>query len=96
MTYADMIKRLSTRYGLSQKEVKEIFTSCTNSIKNILDQDIGISIPGLGTFRTHIVQKRISYSPYHKRLFLLPPKRIVHFKPSASLKDKLKTTRIEP
>ena len=94
MTYTDTIKYLSSRYGLPQTRIKEILKSSTGIITNILDQDIGISIPGLGTFHTHIVQKRISYNPHYKRLFLLPPKRIVHFSVSSSLKDEIKNTRI--
>jgi nucleoid DNA-binding protein len=94
MTYADTIKHLSSRYNLPQTKIKEILKSSTIIIKNILDQDIGISIPGLGTFHTHVVQKRKYYNPYYKCLMLLPQKRVIHFRASSSLKDEIKDTRI--
>ncbi len=94
MTYSDTIKHLSSRYNLPQTKIKEILKSSTTTIKNILDRDIGISIPGLGTFHIHTTLKRVSYNPYYKQLMLLPPKRKVHFRVSSSLKDDVKDIRI--
>ena len=79
MTYTDTIKHLSSRYGLPQTRIKEILKTSTDILRNILDQDIGISIPDLGTFHTRTTQKRTSYNPHYKQLMLLPPKRKVHF-----------------
>jgi nucleoid DNA-binding protein len=95
MNYSDTIKYLSSRYNLPQARIKEILKASAAIIKSILDQDIKIGMPGLGTFDTRVVQERKSYNPYYKRLMLLPPKRIVHFRASPSLKEEIKDTRIE-
>jgi nucleoid DNA-binding protein len=95
MTYSDTVKYLSSKYNLPQTRIREILQATAAIIRNILDQDIKVGMPGLGTFDTRVVQKRKSYNPHYKRLLLLPPKRTVHFKVGSSLKDAVKDTRIE-
>ncbi len=95
MTNAEFVERLSDRLGQSRAEIKRLIKAGNKTMRHMLDKDVGITIPGLGTFHTHLVQPRKSYDPYHKHYLLLPKKRVIQFHPSTSLKDDVKQTRIE-
>lgn len=49
-----------------------------------------ISIQGFGTFEVKKKIERISVNPVTKQRMLIPPKLILTYKPSSSLKDKFK------
>lgn len=95
MTQSELIQNLSTRLEESQAEIKRILDVSHEVYKEVLDRDVRFTIPGLGTFFSSLVKKRKAFNPYHERFFLLPPKRVVRFHPSASLKEEVKTTRFE-
>lgn len=95
MTNSELIKTLSSRLGQSQIEIKRLLKSSIKIIKELIDEDVGVSIPGLGTFKTYIKKKRKSYNPYHKKFMMLPPKRVVKFRSSSSIKNELKYKRLE-
>ena len=90
MTNLEIIKNLSLHFGKSQVEIKQLLKSSTKIIRDVLDEDIGITIPGLGTFGTYFKKKRKSFNPYHKKFMLLPSKRIIRFRPGSSIKNELK------
>jgi len=95
MTYSELIKKLSLGSGRSQPEIKRLLSDSTEIIKQFLDEDQGITIPGLGTFRVHTRQKRKSFNPQRRKFMIIPPKRIVTFHPCSTLKDELKEKRAE-
>lgn len=95
MTQVELIRNLASRLGITQVETKRLLKSSVKVIKETLDQDITISIPDLGTFSTVKTKGRKSFNPFHKQYFLLPPKRIIRFRPSSSIKNALKTKQIE-
>ena len=95
MTNSELIKTLSSRLGQSQIEIARLLKSSGKIMKEVIDDDVGVSIPGLGTFKTFVRKKRKSYNPYHKKFMMLPPKRVVKFHPSSSIKNELKFTRLK-
>ena len=90
MTNSEIIKNLSLSLGKSQVEIKRLLKSSTKIIRDTLDEDIGVTIPGLGTFRSNLKKKRKSFNPYHNKFMLLPPKRIIRFHPGSSIKNEFK------
>ncbi len=90
MTNSEIIRNLSLHLGKSQVEIKQLLKSSTKIMRDILDKDIGITIPRLGIFSSYLKKKRKSFNPYHKRFILLPPKRIIRFRPGSSIKNELK------
>lgn len=60
------------------------------ALESELAEGTGVSIPGLGTFRTKTKEERKVYSPHHETYIMVPPKRVVDFTPSANLKENLK------
>ena len=93
MNNSELIKNLSLRLGRSQAELKRILGSSTQIIKEYLDKEFIISIPGLGTFRPILKKERKSFNPHHNSFMMLPPKRVVKFRASSSMKDELKDRR---
>ncbi len=94
MDTTDLIKILAERFDETQTDIDGYLQTSTKIIRQILDKDIQISIPGLGTFYTHTRDERKSYDPYHEHYLLLPPKRVIEFNPSSTLKDEVKDKRV--
>ena len=94
MTHADFIRELANRLGQTQVETRRIWNASMETVKSVLDKDVSVSIPGLGSFQTALLNKRRSYSPYHQSPVLLPRKRVVKFHGFGSLKSKFKHKRI--
>jgi len=93
MNNSELIKNLSLRLGQSQAEIKRILESSMKVVKEYLDEGFIITIPGLGTFRSFLKKERKSFNPHHNRFMMLPPKRVVKFRASSSMKDELKDRR---
>ena len=86
----EFIKCLSDRTEQSQREIRRLLGHITEIFRKTIDDDFRFTIPRLGTFGTHIRQKRKAYNPHLKRYMLLPPKRIVSFNTSSILKNNVK------
>lgn len=95
MNSSEVIKRLSIRLGLSQRETRRLLKHSTEILQKTLDRDLSFTIPGLGTFGTHLQSERKAYNPYHKTFMMLPPKRVVYFHPSSVLKNHVKARRTD-
>jgi len=92
---SEVIKRLSERLVLPERETKRLLKHSTEMLQKILDRDISFTIPGFGTLGTHLQPERKAYSPYHKRFMMLPQKRVVNFHPSSVLKGHVKARRTD-
>lgn len=95
MNSHEVIGHLSERLGLSQREIRRLLKGSTEILNKTLDEDLSFTIPRLGTFGTHVRQRRKAYNPHHKRLVILPPKRVVSFHPSSVLKDRVRYKRVD-
>ena len=93
MNNSELIKNLAERLQKPQTELKRILETSSRVIKEVLDKDTIITIPGLGTFRTALKKKRKSFNPHHNKFMMLPPKRVLKFRVSGPLKDALKERR---
>jgi nucleoid DNA-binding protein len=95
MNNAELIKRLSSRLVLSQRETRRLLKHTTNILQKTLDRNLRLSIPGFGTFGTHLQPERKAYNPYYKTFMMLPPKRVIYFRPSSVLKAHTKDRRTD-
>ncbi len=89
MKYSDLVKELSERLDIPQKEVRRLVKQSTEVMQSILDGNLGFTIPGFGTFSTRMKQKRKSFNPNDGTHMMLPKKRIVTFTPSSAFKENL-------
>ena len=89
MTKAETIRKLSDELGLSIKDTEELYDSFVSGMTTLLKNEVGLTIPGLGTFTSDIREEHESYSPHHQRKVRIPAKRVVHFNQSVAIKKAL-------
>ncbi len=90
MNNAEIVTILAKRLRITQKEAAHLIKSTTRTIREQLRKNTGFTIPGLGTFSTHVREKRKVYIPHHDRHMFLPPKQVVSFHAASKLKDEMK------
>ena len=74
---------------MPSKEVNELTSTLLGEIeKRPVDEDF-IVIPEFGTFEVKKKLERVVVNPVTKQKMLIPPKMVVTFKPSGSLKQKI-------
>ena len=56
---------------------------------NMLDEGASLNIQGFGTYEVKKKKERIIVHPTTKQRQLVPPKLVIAFKPSQTLKDKV-------
>lgn len=90
MTYQNLIDKLAESRNIPKTEAKVVLEGIFDTLKVELGNGVGVSIPKFGTFKTRKKESRKVFSPHHKKHMIVPPKRVVDFTPSASLKNNLK------
>jgi len=90
MNSAELIATLSQRLQLSKVEVNKRLEDTVSIITTELSKNNSVSLSNLGTLEIKKRNERISVNPSTGKKMLLPPKLVVKFKVSNSLKDKLK------
>ena len=89
MTNKEFINRLIRESGMPSKEVNELTSTLLGEIeKRLVDEDF-IVIPEFGTCEVKKKLERVVVNPVTKQKMLIPPKMVVTFKPSGSLKQKI-------
>ena len=94
MNNSEIVKDLSLRLDETQKEIKRILGVSSEIIRENLDRDKTIAIPGLGTFHAVLRNERRAYNPFMKKMMLLPKKRAVKYHPSSTIKEQFKNKRV--
>lgn len=90
MNNKELITTLSKTTGKKTAETAEWIDRLSIIIGNTLAEGNTISIQGFGTFEVKKKEERISVNPVTKKRFLIPPKLVPVFKPSATLKNQIK------
>lgn len=90
MTYKELIDRVAEIRDIPKNKARELINGVFDVLGDELANEKGVSIPGLGTFKTKTKEERKVYSPHHETYIMVPPKRVVDFKPASNLKDNLK------
>lgn len=90
MNNKDFISELSAKTGRSSKETSDLVASLLSEMTRQLEEGNVVYIQGFGTFEVKKKVERISVNPVSKQRMLVPPKLVLSYKPSASLKDKFK------
>lgn len=94
MNNKEFIAELSNRLGYTSKETSELTSSMLAGMVDQLQEGNVITIQGFGSFEVKKKAERISVNPTTKQRMLVPPKLVLSYKPSTSLKDKIKKTTL--
>ena len=90
MNNKEFTSELAERLGYTLKDTSELVTSLLSDMTRQLEEGNTISVQGFGTFEVKKKAERISINPASKQRMLVPPKLVLSYRPSNTLKDKFK------
>lgn len=90
MNNKEFTSELSKRTGYTLKDTSDLMNSLLTDITHRLEEGNVFSVQGFGQFEVKKKAERISVNPVSKQRLLIPPKLVLTYKPSTSLKDKFK------
>lgn len=93
MNNKEFIAELSKKLGYTNKETTQLVSSVINIMTQELQEGKNITFQGFGTFEVKKKMERVSVNPVTQKRMLIPPKLVLSFKPSNSLKDMFKSTQ---
>ena len=90
MNNKEFTSELAERLGYTIKDTSELLNSLLSSMTQELEEGNVIAIQGFGSFEVKKKAERISINPASKQRMLVPPKLVLSYRPSNTLKDKFK------
>lgn len=90
MNNKEFTSELAERLGYTIKDTSELMNSLLSSMTQELEEGNVIAIQGFGSFEVKKKAERISINPASKQRILVPPKLVLSYRPSNTLKDKFK------
>ena len=89
MNNKEFVNALATRLQKNPQAVKQQIEALVNTMAGMLDEGATLNVQGCGTYEVKKKRERIIIHPITKQRQLVPPKLVVAFKPSPTLKDKI-------
>ena len=90
MNNKEFTSELAERLGYTIKDTSELIGSLLSDMIQELEEGNVIAVQGFGSFEVKKKAERISINPASKQRMLVPPKLVISYKPSNTLKDKFK------
>lgn len=90
MNNKEFTSELAERLGYTIKDTSELMNSLLSSMTQELEEGNVIAIQGFGSFEVKKKAERISINLASKQRMLVPPKLVLSYRPSNTLKDKFK------
>lgn len=90
MNNKEFTSELADRLGYTIKDTAELINSLLSDMTQELEEGNVIVIQGFGLFEVKKKAERISINPVTKIRMLVPPKLVLSYRPSNTLKDKFK------
>ena len=90
MNNKEFTSELAERLGYTIKDTSELINSLLASMTQELEEGNMIAVLGFGSFEVKKKAERISINPASKQRMLVPPKLVLSYRPSNTLKDKFK------
>ena len=86
MNNKEFTSELAERLGYTSELINSLLASMTQE----LEEGNMIAVQGFGSFEVKKKAERISINPASKQRMLVPPKLVLSYRPSNTLKDKFK------
>ena len=90
MNNKEFTSEVAERLGYTIKDTSELISSLLSSMTQELEEGNMIAVQGFGSFEVKKKAERISINPASKQRMLVPPKLVLSYRPSNTLKDKFK------
>lgn len=89
MNKSEVLKKLADELDLTQAETETIYNSFVEEISQLLENNKGFTLPGLGSFSTYLRPAHTSYNPHYKKKMVIPEKNIVKYSQSSVVRDEI-------
>ncbi len=89
MKNKDFLAELSKRTQADQTQVRKQVESLLGIMADVFTEGDSLQVPDFGTFEVRKKLERVMVSPTTGQRMLVPPKFVLGFKPSGTLKDKV-------
>lgn len=86
MNTTDIIKNVSKKLEITQKQTRVILKATVNSFTNILVRGDQFFIRDVGSFRVRERSGRKSFNAFIKRWIMIPPRVNTNFRPALKLR----------
>ena len=90
MNSKEFVGELSRRLGYTNKDATQLVASVVAILSTELQEGKTATLQGFGTFEVKKKMERIVVNPVTGQRMLVPPKLSLGFRPSQTLKEKLK------
>ncbi|MGL4851566.1 MAG: HU family DNA-binding protein [Phocaeicola sp.] len=90
MNNKEFLTELSRRFGYTHKDTAQLVTSVVGAMTNEWQEGNILAIQNFGSFEVKKKMERISVNPLTKQRMLIPPKLVLSYRPSTTLKEKFK------
>ena len=90
MNNKEFTSELAERLGYTIKDTSELIGSLLSDMIQELEEGNVVGVQGFGSFEVKKKAERISINPASKQRMLVPPKLVLSYRPSNTLKDKFK------
>lgn len=89
MTKADLVNTICQQANLSKGEAYEMFEELLGIVKDALESEEEVKIAGFGKFEVKKKRARRGRNPQTGEGITIDPRKVVTFKPSGMLKDRM-------
>ena len=90
MNNKEFIQHLSGRMGYTTSDTQRMVTNIIDRMSDGFQEGNSVAIPGFGVFEIKKKLERIMVNPSTQQRMLVPPKLVLNFKPTPTLKEKVK------
>ena len=90
MNNKEFTSELAERLGYTIKDTSELIGSLLSDMIQELEEGNVVAVRGFGSFEVKKKAERIPINPASKQRMLVPPKLVLSYRPSNTLKDKFK------
>ena len=92
MNNKELINALAEESGYTKEDSQRLVKSLIDAMSEDFEKGEAVTISGFGTFEVKKRMERVLVNPTTGKKMLVPPKLILGFKPSNSIKEQLKKT----
>ena len=89
VTKTNIIESIANQNPFTRRQTKEIIETMLETIKHTLESGEDVMISGFGKFCVKDKKERRGRNPATGKDMLLPPRRVVAFKSSGQLREKI-------
>ncbi|MDD3194926.1 MAG: HU family DNA-binding protein [Paludibacter sp.] len=90
MKHKELITAIAMKLDRQEADVEQLLHSSVERIKSLLVEGQSVALQGLGVLEVKRKEERLSVHPMTKVRTMIPPKQVVGFKQSPTMKSKLK------